>query len=184
MRVLLAAALLFPATAAWCADNGFYLGAAVTQAGFEQDDLDLGDLGNQVTDLDDEDTSYKIIAGLRIVDAFGIEANYIDFGEARSGALPVIGEVFAEARGVDLFAVGFVPLGPVDLFAKAGAVYTEVETGAGSFRVDDDSVEFAYGAGVQVRFLSLAARLEYEKFEIDLIDDLDLLSLGITYTFL
>jgi hypothetical protein len=31
---------------------------------------------------------------------------------------------------------------------------------------------------------SLAARLEYEKFEIDAIDDLDVLSLGLTFTFL
>lgn len=184
MRACFAAVLLVASAGAWSADNGFYLGAAVTQAGFEQDDLDLDELGNQVTDLDDEDTSFKLIAGLRLLDTFGVEANYIDFGEATTDALPLIGEAFAEAKGFGAFAVGFLPLGIADLYLKAGGIYTEIETGAGAFSLDDDSVEFAYGAGAQLRFGSLAARLEYERFEVDLIDDLDLLSLGVTYTFL
>ena len=185
MRVTFAALLLLASASAWSADNGFYLGAGVTQVRFDDDNLDLGDLGDQLEDIDDEDTSFKVIAGFRFIDAFGIEANYVDFGEA-TAQVPLVGELFAEAKGISAFAVGFLPVGPVDLFAKGGLVYTEVETGGGGLSFDDDSTEFAYGAGAQVRIGSLAARLEYEKFEVgtDVIDDLDLLTLGLTWTFL
>lgn len=184
MRFALAATLLFASSVGIAADTGLYLGAAVTQARFEEDNLDLDALGTQVTDLDDEDTSWKAIAGFRLHDNFSVEANYIDFGEAQTGALPLIGRAFAEAKGFSAYAIGLIPVGPADLYAKAGAVHTEVEAGAGNFSIDEDSTEFAYGAGVQVRLGSLAARLEYEKFEIDAIDDLDVLSLGLTFTFL
>lgn len=186
MRVIVAALLLLASASAWSADNGFYLGAGVTQVRFDEDNLDFGDLTDQLEDVDDEDTSFKIIAGFRFIDFFGVEANYLDFGEA-TAELPLVGELFAEAKGASAFAVGYLPIGlVVDLFAKAGVVYTEVEAGGGDFEFDDESTELAYGAGAQARLGSLAVRLEYEKFEVgtDVIDDLDLLSLGLTWTFL
>ena len=85
------------------------------------------------------------------------------------------------------YAVGFLPIPAlVDLYAKAGLVRweTEGQRRQASFDFDDDGTEFGYGAGAQVRFGSLAARLEYEQFDVEHTDGVELLSLGVTWTFL
>ena len=77
-----------------------------------------------------------------------------------------------------------LPVGPVDRYAKAGFSDTDASVATGPFRFDEGSTDFAYGAGVQIRFLSLAARLEYEVFDVEDVDDLNMITLGVTYTFL
>ncbi len=170
--VLLATALLGPAllmgTGAQAADNGFYLGAGVGQA-----NVDVDALG-----VDGDDTGFKIIAGFRPLDFFAVELNYIDFGSVEDRGVKV------DADAIAAFAVGFLPLGPVDLYAKAGLANSDASARFGALRQDTDGTDFAYGAGVQFRFLSLSARLEYEKFDLDDVDDLNMLTLGLTYTFL
>jgi hypothetical protein len=54
---------------------------------------------------------------------------------------------------------------------------------AGAVEYDERGIQFAYGLGAQVRLGRFAIRAEYEKFDTDLIGDLDLISLGVTYTF-
>ena len=73
------------------------------------------------------------------------------------------------------------PVGPVDLFAKAGVVIV----GHQGQRIRlDDGTDLAYGVGAQFRFLSLGFRAEYEIFDIEDLDDANMLSVGVTYTFL
>jgi OOP family OmpA-OmpF porin len=170
-KALLATALLLASTAAMAADNGIYLGASLGDANV---DIDQG-----VVQVDESDTGFKIIAGIRPLDWFGVEANYVNFGEPENGQLS------AEADAITGFGVFFLPLGPVDVFAKGGVVSYDTNIkfqGRDIFR--DDGTDFAYGVGVQFRLLSLGVRAEYEKFEIDNIDDANMLSIGVTYTFL
>ncbi|HMN43555.1 MAG TPA: outer membrane beta-barrel protein [Povalibacter sp.] len=170
--VLLAAALFGPALltgmGARAADNGFYLGAGVGQA-----NVDVDAIG-----VDGDDTGFKAIAGFRPLDFFAVELNYIDFGSVEDRGAKV------DADAIAAFAVGFLPVGPVDLYAKAGLADSDASARIGALRADSDGTDFAYGVGVQFRFLSLSARLEYEKFDLDDVDDLNLLTLGLTYTFL
>lgn len=156
------------------AARGFYLGGALTQARFDDDAF-------SVADLDDEDNSWKAIAGVRFNDKFGLEANYIDFGEAIAPAPSLVG---AEAKGFALYAVGTIPVPYFDFFVKLGAAQIDAEgRSAATALFDDDATEFAYGAGLQWRWRNLAVRAEYEKFDTDVIGDLDLISVGLTYTF-
>jgi len=159
--------------------SGFYFGGGITQTRFDADNFSL-------SDVDDEDNSWKAIAGFRFAPPFAVEANYIDFGEARASSLvPGIPGSSAEAKAIAAYAVGMIPLTWVDLYAKAGAAQIDAElTDAASATVqDDDTTEFAYGGGAQARFGNFALRAEYEKFDTDVIGDLDLISLGATYTF-
>ena len=55
------------------ADNGFYLGAGVSQAKTE---LSFDDFGSD----DVDDTGFKIIGGCRPLDFLAVEANYMDLG--------------------------------------------------------------------------------------------------------
>ncbi len=87
----------------------------------------------------------------------------------------------AEGDGISAFAVGFLPTGPVDLFAKVGLIAWDSKIEGGVF--DDDGSDLAYGVGAQFRVLGLSIRAEYEKFEISDVD-LDMISVGLTYTFL
>ena len=83
--------------------------------------------------------------------------------------------------------VGLLPLPFVDLYAKAGVARWETDvrtTGLLPASRDDSGTEFAWGAGVQARLGSLAARLEYERFDVAGTDGAKLLSLGLTWTFL
>ncbi len=48
---------------------------------------------------------------------------------------------------------------------------------------DDKSTEFAYGLGVQWNLGNLGLRAEYEKYDTDVIGDLDVISLGAVFTF-
>ncbi|HEY6641664.1 outer membrane beta-barrel protein [Povalibacter sp.] len=172
--LLLAAALAGPALllgpGAQAADNGFYLGAGVGQANV---DIDAGPV-----DVDGDDTGFKLIAGFRPLDFLAVELNYIDFGKVKDAGAQV------DVSAIAAFAVGFLPVGPVDLYAKAGVANSDASLSSPFGGADSDSTDFAYGVGVQLRFLSLSARLEYEKFDLDDVDDLNMLTLGFTYTFL
>jgi hypothetical protein len=156
--------------------KGFYAGGAITQARFDDENFSLDD-------VDDEDNSWKVIAGYRFHENFAAEASYIDFGELSAQQLVGTGSFTAEAKGLSLFAVGLIPVPYVDLFAKIGAAKIDSKTRGLVTNFDDDTTEFAYGAGAQWRWRNLAVRAEYEKFDTDIIGDLDLISLGATYTF-
>ena len=174
--ILFAAALLtLPVLPAVAADNGFYLGGSVGQANLKIDDLSDG---ISTADFDADDTAFKLIAGMRPLDWLGVEAAYVNFGEPEDTVLNQ--KLKADGDGISAFAVGFLPTGPVDLFAKVGLISWDSKI-SGSF--DDSGTDLAYGVGAQFRVLGLSIRAEYEKFDISDVD-LDMISVGLTYTFL
>jgi OOP family OmpA-OmpF porin len=174
--ILFAAALLtLPVLPAVAADNGFYLGASIGQANLKIDDLSDGVAAD---DFDADDMGFKLIVGMRPLDWLGLEAAYVNFGEPED---TVLGQKLqADGDGITAFAVGFLPTGPVDLYAKLGIISWDSKIG-GTF--DDDGTDLAYGVGAQFRVLGLSIRAEYEKFDISDVD-LDMISVGLTYTFL
>jgi opacity protein-like surface antigen len=172
---LAAAGALVASLPIQAADNGFYVGLGIGQSNVKVDSDAFEEIG-----FDGKDTAWKLIAGIRPLDWLAVEASYVDLGKPDDGGVEV------DADGVSAFAVGFLPLGPVDVFAKAGLINYDASAaldGVGEV-LDDKGTEFAYGAGVQFRFLSLSLRGEYEVFDIKDVDDVDLLSLSVTYTFL
>jgi opacity protein-like surface antigen len=176
----LATALSFISLPAVAADNGFYLGASVGQSGVEVDEV----VGGFDLNYDSSATAYKLIAGWRFLDWLAVEGDYIDLG---SGEDKVSGDkVEIDVSGVSLSAVGFLPVGPVDLFARVGAVNWDADVSVDGFDAggSTDGTDFTYGAGVQFRVWSLGIRAEYEVFDIEDADNVDLLSVGVTWTFL
>ena len=171
-RILLATALLGFAATAGAADNGFYLGASIGQSNV---DIDQGPPAH----VDGDDTGYKLIAGIRPLDWLGVEASYVDFGKVKEGS-----GASAEGDGVTASVLGFLPVGPVDLFAKGGLIKSDADVKQGGHKLfSTDGTDFAYGVGAQFRLLSLGFRAEYEVFDVEHVKDLNLLSVGVTYTF-
>jgi outer membrane protein with beta-barrel domain len=184
MRIVLPALMLaFVGTAAQAADSGVYLGAGVSQVKLDDVGKDFN-TGN-LNDFKLDDTSWKLIAGFRPIDNFAAELNYFDLGdESRT----VGGESFrVDGKAYAAFGVGLIPIGPIDLFGKAGLVRWESNANASGplgFRFNDKGTEFGWGVGVQARLGSLGGRLEYENFDVDHTDGVEALSLSVFWTFL
>ena len=176
------AAALFGMTAlpAYSTDNGIYLGASVGAGGIQFEDRFDG----ESVDYDAGSTAFKAIAGWRFLDWLSVEANYVDLG---SGDDKVQGEkIETDFNGVSLSAVGFLAVGPIDLFARAGAIDWSADVSAPGLGIKggDDGIDFTYGIGAQFRVWSLSLRAEYELFDVTDADTVDLVSVGITWTFL
>ena len=162
------------------ADNGIYLGGSVGQSSVQYDDSIEG----QNFSFDASATGFKAIAGWRFLDWLAVEANYVDLG---SGDDNVLGEkIESDVNGVSLSAVGFLPVGPVDLFARVGAINWNADLDAPNLGVSasDDGTDLTYGIGAQFRVWSLSFRGEYEIFDISDADTVDMFSIGVTWTFL
>jgi hypothetical protein len=169
------------ATTALAVDNGIYVGASVGDANV--------DIDEEGFDIDDSATGFKVNVGWRILDWAGLEANYVELGEVdgefTSGVFD--GEPLEyEADGINFSGLLFLPVGPVDLFARAGFIswgtkarLPDIEGASDS----DDGMDFSYGAGAQFRIWSLSLRAEYEVFDVS-PEKVDMISLGIMWTFL
>jgi hypothetical protein len=176
---------------AQAADNGIYIGGGVSRTSIDTGSDFVESVPN--FSLDDDDNGFKLIVGMRPFDWLGFEANYVDFGNielSSSGSvlLPAVPEGSFELTGFDAFAVGFLSAPFVDVFGKVGAIRWDsdaaVSIGDFDFSSSESGTDFAYGAGLQARLGSLAARLEYERFEVDGTDEVAMVTLGLTYTFL
>jgi len=173
-------AILVGSTGAFAQDaepnTGFYLGAGLTQSRFDNDDFD-------VDDIDDEDNSWKAILGFRPHRNFAFEANYVNFGKSTQPSVPAGGPFEADADGYAAFALGIAPLGPIELYGKLGVSRIDSDGNVGAVLFEDKATQLAYGAGIQFRLGGLWLRAEYEKYDTDVIGDLDLITVGATWTF-
>lgn len=183
--VTLATLALGATGTAAAADNGFYLGAGATRSDFDLQSA-----------LDSKDTGMKLIAGARLLDSFGIEANYIDHGKSvlPSGiaCIALVGvncpdTTNVKAKTTSAFAVGFLDFPLIDLFGKAGYSITSSKLRTPNFPSFDDSDnkgDFAWGVGAQAHFGSFGVRAEYEQFRLIGDEKLGTVSVSFVYTFL
>jgi hypothetical protein len=180
---MIAASIGCAATSA--ADNGVYLGAGVGRSDF--------DLQNA---LDNSDHGLKLIAGVRLLDSFGLELNYADHGKASLptgvACVAVVGvncptTANVKTRTTSGFAVAFVDFPLLDLFGKAGLSLSDARlraSGLPTFGFSDKNAEFAWGFGAQAHFGSFGARAEYEQFKFFGVQDLKQVSVSVVYTIL
>lgn len=181
MRKLLVAAALFLAGTAAQASDGFYVGAGVGKS-------NVDDIMGSTFSLDSNTASWKAIVGFRPIDLFAVEANYMDFG-SRSRPFG-IGTAAASAKAVALYGMGFIPL-PLpylDFFGKLGVADPQLKgnfIGAGQhFYYNDQQVQLAYGAGAQANWGALAARIEYDGFDVRQTNGLSMYTADLIWTFL
>jgi outer membrane protein with beta-barrel domain len=134
--------------------------------------------------FDGSATSYKIYAGYRFFKFFGVEASYLDFGspDDSSGGT----DVSVSATGWDAFAVGVLPFGKhFEIFGKYGLVFWNSDTDvSGSGTNSDSGNDTVYGAGLAFIFgKHLGVRGEYERYNIQNTDSVDIVSIGADFRF-
>jgi OOP family OmpA-OmpF porin len=171
--------LIAAAPNAQAADNGFYLGAGISQANTE---LSFDEFGSG----DVDDNGFKLIAGFRPLDFLAVEANYMDLGGDSEDGTSI------DSSAITVSALLMAEVGIVDLYARVGAAMWDTEFTDLGESVSDDGWTPTYGVGVGVHFGSIGVRAEYERLSAepfeDEIDGLELdfstITLSVTYTFL
>lgn len=160
-------------------DEGFYLGGGVGQFNLEIDGID--GIDEAIERLDDDDTAWQAFIGWRINPYIALQVAYVDYGRPQddfstSGSS---GNYRAKLSGFAPSVIGTLPLGPVELSAKIGYYFYDLEITANiddplapDFDSDDSGEDVFYGIGVGMTFFDrLHAKLEYEEIDIDGADD-------------
>jgi len=179
---LLSCAVMAPQAAA--ADNGFYLGAGLTQTNF---DISF-DVDGDTVSGDEDDNGFKVIAGWRPLDWLAVEGNYLDLGGISEDGIEI------DTSALTLSALVMAEIGIVDLYARVGMANWDTDFTVDTGSISDDGWEPTYGVGVGVHFGSIGVRAEYERFSTEALDefldgdgiesDTDIISVSVTYTFL
>lgn len=188
-RVVLLVAIVTMVVAAPAAardKNGFYLGGSIGQSEIKVKggDVDIGQI-----EFKEGDTGYKLFAGYRFFNFLAVEGSYIDFGDPDTTFDTPLGDLYTEigVTGWDVAAVGSLPLGIFDLFAKVGYFWWDADVRAaleGDSDSDSDSgSDLTYGIGAAVWLGQIAIRAEIEWFDVAEAQDVYMYSLGLSYTF-
>jgi hypothetical protein len=201
--VALLVSLLVTPDEAQAADHGWYLGAAYSNLSADYsppeefaiptDFATPSPFPGIVAETIGSD-GFKLDAGYRVLDWLAFEADYFDFGSnsAPLGIFCVNQPCPATIRGAtasaSLSALALWPIGRFDVFARVGLSRWETslemfyDDGSRFWHQDIDGTDEKYGAGAQVHFGKIAARLEYEHLRFS-ADAADTWSLGVAYNF-
>jgi OOP family OmpA-OmpF porin len=168
---------LLPTT--YCHAQGFYAGGGLGDTRYEDSESDFDISGK---------SAFKIFGGYQLNRNFALEGSFTDFGETdkfRGGSI-----ASRELEGMGLSAVGILPFSrKFEVFGKAGVLAwdstTRARTESGtSSGVADDDTDLSYGIGASYDLNEdFSLRGEWEVYQTDQIDDVDLFSLGAQYRF-
>ena len=160
----LVAASVFAVSPAIAQDSGFYVGAGI------------GDFGVKVDGFDGSDTGFKVFGGYRFIKYLAAEVEYLDGGTVEDGGLEI------DVSGFNLSGVGILPVGEkFSLFAKLGMIFWDADSNGFG---DDSGEDFSWGVGAGYSFTEqFGMQLEYQGFEIEDTDTVDMISLGASWKF-
>ena len=160
--------------------QGIYLGAGIGNTFFSSE---VTDAVNQAKEINENSTAWKIFAGYRLpfVNFLGVEGGYRSFGNISTDINNVTYE--SKTAGWDLEALGVFSIAIIDLFAKAGVMFSSTDASAGSQSAEDTSNDFLWGLGAGAHFGPFGARLEWESIAVDGPEAISMVSLSATFGF-
>jgi len=166
-RKLLVALLTMCAISTMAAAGPLYVGGAYGNTHLKAN--------NNNFSFDASDPGWKGFVGYRFLKFLGVEAGYTDLGS------PTDSSVTIKAKGWDYYGIGALPLGPIDLFVKVGAISWKTDVSGGNGH--DNGTDAAYGAGVLFHLSHIGIRAQYEKFQVQNTDNLYMISVGAEWRF-
>jgi OOP family OmpA-OmpF porin len=183
----LAVAAAAPAAFAQDAEPGWYLGGGLGQFNAQIDDVD--EVDETIEGWDEDDTAYKFFAGYRLNSFLAFELDYINLGEPSGAVVPGF-NVDASIDGFAPYVVGTIPLGDwFEIYGRLGYYFYDATVGVeneidGRAEFDEESEDLVYGAGIGANIGErLNLRFEYEKFDLQGVDDADSLWLTAAWKF-
>jgi hypothetical protein len=190
------------------AAEAYYLGASVGQSNVEISESNQywdGDgYTNENVDFEADDTAFKIFGGYMFNEYLGIEAGYLDLGDLEDSATWTgyygfdggeTTDLKAQMTGWTVQVVGQYPIGPVDVFAKAGFIDYDLTVETATKPTDcsdcfvsyddwtDEGNDWIYGIGASWNVGDFGIRAEWENIEQkhESVDDLSVISIGFEY---
>ena len=141
-KIVLASLLAFGLTASAIASedgSGAYIGLGYGSTAFDKGDAISGV-------KDDSDSGYKVYGGYLFNKVVGIEAAYTDYGD-----FAYVTNTTLSPTAISLAAnLGYTFLnGQLRPYALAGLSYLDLAQGGTAYYDDDNTVAFAYGAGIE-----------------------------------
>lgn len=158
--------------------QGIYLGAGIGNTFFSSE---IDDAFDQAKEIDENSTAWKLFAGYHITDFLNVEGGYRSFGAISSEVSSSIYE--AKTAGWDVEAVGRLKIVIIDLFAKAGVMFSSTDVTFLGYSESESSTDFLYGLGVGVHLGPIGARLEWESIAVSGPTNLSMVSLSATIGF-
>jgi opacity protein-like surface antigen len=190
---------------------GLYAGAAAGQAEVRANEVYFAvPQSNGIPlGLNEHATGWRVLVGIRPISLIGAELEYVDFGNpsAVTPAPASFSNIFSNLLGIGTDAhpratslsgllYAPVPLPPLNLYGKVGISRLRTDVHADvvcttvncpptipfpPFARNETTTNFAYGAGVQLKFSAFAVRLEYQRISAS-GGDPALLSIAVTWT--
>lgn len=168
-------------------DRGLYLGGGVGQFNAGIDNVD--DVNDVVEDWDSDDTAYKFFGGYRLNKFLAFELDYINLGEPSGAAVPGF-NVDASVDGFAPYVVATFPFGKYfEVYGRLGYYFYDATVGTqdeldNRVTFDEESEDLVYGGGIGVNVgEKLNLRFEYERFDLQGLDDADSLWLTAAWRF-
>ena len=164
---------------AFAANQG-YVGASVGQA-----DYDI---------LDDTDSAFKVFGGFQFTPNLAVELSYIDLGGPTVSEAGV-GSATVESSGLGVALVGMHSQGGIGFLGKIGfynfdnditlsGPIAQAVFGVPSISASDSGTELFFGLGLTIDFSpKIGMRLEWENYDLDILDDVSLISFGLVMKF-
>ncbi|HVJ30525.1 MAG TPA: porin family protein [Gammaproteobacteria bacterium] len=175
MRAVVAflAASVLTAAPAFAEDGdaeGLYLGVGLGD--FSTGIDDISDVDEANLDFDSDKSAEKFFVGWRFNRVVAMQLDRVDFENSRD-ARNALNVFSTHAEGFAPSVVGTLPLGPVELFARAGILWYDIEIDRNNTALaDNSSRDPVFGAGIGVNLGEhLNLRAEYEVVEIDGLED-------------
>jgi OOP family OmpA-OmpF porin len=165
--------------------SGFYLGGGVGDFSAAVDEIDeISDIDDAGIDFSDSDNATKLFVGWNFTQFFAVQADYVDFGESSGFVAPTVSGT-SELQGLAPSVVGTLPIGPIELFARVGMMFYEVDLNlTGGRLVDESGEDVVWSAGLGFDVLDrLNLRLEYEEIDIEELDEADAVWLNVAWKF-
>ena len=181
-RITMAAAMVLVTFAANAEDGAqFMVGAAASFGDYK---------GDSSFPVDDSGVGLQLYGGAKLMKWFGIEAGYYNSGTFETDLDPSADDGLTEIAfsGFNLSAVGYVPIGDIELFGKVGAYDYDIDLNT---LVENTFVNgslghatgLALGAGAIVMVSdNIGIRTVFDWYDVDNAD-LWALSLGVDYRF-
>lgn len=178
MKAFIISMLFLTSLAAQCfagSDSGLYIGGSIGQGSMDTGDVDFN--------IDEDATGYKIIAGYNFglvptVD-LAVEVDYRDFGSFENSNI----DYQSDITTFDVYGLVGMNFGPLGVFGKLGFSDSDMDGVFDGDNFSSSDSNSTYGVGAKIGLGSLAIRAEYEVFDLDDVDDLSMLSVGLIVTF-
>ncbi len=125
--------------------------------------------------LENNDFGWKVFGGFgsRFL---GAEGGYRELGKVQMDAGGQ--NIESKIGGWDVAAKGNINIGPVFIFAKAGAFFARAKNSIGTLSFTSNSTNFLWGVGGGLKLGMLGLRVEYESLDMSEDSNLAMLTFG------